>query len=30
MWGQEKNTKLNYRQKNVGLAYGLKTMCKAF
>ena len=28
--GQEENTKLNYPQKNVGLAHGFKTMCKAF
>ena len=25
-----KNNKLNYPQKNVGLAHGFKTMCKAF
>ena len=25
-----KNKKLNYPQKNVGLAHGFKTMCKAF
>ena len=24
-----KNNKLNYLQKNVGLAHGFKTMCKA-
>ena len=25
-----KNKKLNYPQKNVGLAHGVKTMCKSF
>ena len=25
-----KNNKLNYSQKNVGLAHGFKTICKAF
>ena len=25
-----KKNKLNYPQKNVGLAHGFKTMCKAF
>ena len=25
-----KNKKLNYPQKNVGLAHGFKTMCKPF
>ena len=30
IWVKKKNTKLNYPQKNVGLAHGFKTMCKAF